>query len=182
MGKIIGFLRLIIMKPFLNKCGSLSYLMKPCYVSGLKRISLGQKVRIYPGARIESLGGDIHIDDDVSIGQNLHLISKSKVFIGPKTTISSNVFISDVNHEYEKIDTHIMYQELKISNTIIGSNCFIGVGSTILPGTKLGKQNIVGANSVVRGIFPDYCVIAGSPGKIIKRYDEVTNKWIKVDE
>ena len=54
---------------------------------------------------------------------------------------------------------------------MIGNDCLIGMNSVILPGTHLGNHCIVGANSTVRGEFPDYCVIAGSPARIIKRYD-----------
>ena len=52
----------------------------------------------------------------------------------------------------------------------------------IQSGTILGKQCIVGANSVVRGQFPDYCVIAGNPAKIIKKYNFNTRKWEKYHE
>jgi acetyltransferase-like isoleucine patch superfamily enzyme len=40
---------------------------------------------------------------------------------------------------------------------------------------------VVGANAVVRGKFPDYCVIVGIPAKIVKRYDFVTKQWKKTD-
>lgn len=48
-------------------------------------------------------------------------------------------------------------------------------------GTILGEQCIVGANAVVRGIFPDYCVIVGVPAKIIKRYNPSTKSWQKTN-
>ena len=51
----------------------------------------------------------------------------------------------------------------------------------IQAGTILGKQCIVGANSVVRGTFPDYCVIVGAPARIVKRYDEPSKQWRKTD-
>lgn len=179
--KIFWMFRAILFKLFMGKFGLYSYIGPTCYVSGMSRWKFGYKVRIYPFARIESLGGFISIGDDVSIGQNLHLISVSNVVIGNKTTISSNVFISDADHEYNNINSHIMSQKLSVKNTIIGDNCFIGYGSAILPGTILGIQNIVGANSVVKGVFPDYCVIAGNPARIIKRYDFFDSKWKKTD-
>ena len=53
------------------------------------------------------------------------------------------------------------------------------MNSTILPGTKLGKHCVVGANSVVSGEFPDYCVIVGAPARIVKHYDFEIHKWVK---
>lgn len=54
------------------------------------------------------------------------------------------------------------------------------MGVAIQAGTILGEQCIVGANSVVRGTFPDYCVIAGVPAKIIKIYNKESGEWVRV--
>lgn len=48
-----------------------------------------------------------------------------------------------------------------------------------LPSSYIGKGCVVGANSVVCGCFPDYCVIAGSPARTIKKYDFNSKKWVK---
>ena len=182
MEKIFWAIRAIIYKIKFEKIGYLSYIGKPISILNAKKISIGKKVRIYPHARMEVHGnGSILIGNNVSIGQGLHLTAGSCLAIGENTTISSNVLITDIDHDYEEIDVHIMDQRLKIKNTIIGENCFIGSGAKILPGTKLGKQVIVGCNSVVKGEFPDYCVIAGIPAKIIKKYNLHTNQWEKVE-
>ena len=126
--------------------------------------------------------GQISIQDNVSIGQNFHITSKDlNLIIGKDTTISGNVFITNIDHEYQEIDKHIMNQKYIVSETIIGENCFIGFGVGIQAGTILGKQCVVGANSVVKGVFPDYCVIAGVPAKIIKRYNSISQVWEKHD-
>lgn len=89
--------------------------------------------------------------------------------------------ITDVEHSYAEISKHILKQSNKVFSTSIGDNCFIGAGVCILAGTILGKQCIVGTNSVVRGEFPDYSVIVGSPAKIVKRYDTTQKVWRKTD-
>lgn len=38
----------------------------------------------------------------------------------------------------------------------------------------------IGANAVVTKDIPDNCIVAGIPAKIIKRFDTVTQKWVKV--
>ncbi len=181
MIKVLWAFRAFIYKPFLARIGLFCYIGKPIYINGFKRLHIGNKVRIYPSARIEAMqGGKVIIENDVSIGQGLHLISAEKVLIGERSTLSANVFITDVDHEYEFIDKNIMEQPLIKSSTIIGANCFIGYGAVLRAGTKLGKQCIVGANSVVKGEFPDYCVIAGNPAKVIKKYNEGSKKWERV--
>lgn len=49
----------------------------------------------------------------------------------------------------------------------IGDNVFIGVGSIILPNTKISSNCIVAAGSVVRGEFESGVVIGGNPARII---------------
>lgn len=47
----------------------------------------------------------------------------------------------------------------------------------LLPGAILGNNCIVGANAVVRGIYPNNCVLAGNPAKIIKKYSFELKCW-----
>lgn len=92
----------------------------------------------------------------------------------------ANSFITNIDHDYSEIDKHIMNQKFIIRHTSIGENCFIGMGAAIQAGTILGKQCIVGANAVVRGVYPDYCVIAGVPAKIIRKYNPESKKWERI--
>lgn len=182
MIKFLWMLRALALKLFCRRFGLFSYIGKPCYLSGLSHFDFGRRVRIYPNARIEAFhSSNLIIDNNVSIGQNLHLICVKKVMIGANTTISANVYISDVNHTFSDMSTHVMSQPLDILMTSVGENSFIGYGVAILPGSTLGRGCIVGANSVVKGVFPDYCMLTGSPAKIIKRYDLSNHCWKKTD-
>lgn len=179
--KFFWFLRGFFYKPFLGRFGLLSYLGRPIFIGGFKRIYIGDRVRIFPGARIEVIGKDASIvfEGNISIGQNLHVTSGTNLVIGKNTTFAENVFITSIEHSYEDIGVHIMRQPNKVKETRIGENCFVGFGAVIQAGTILGKQCIVGANSVVRGHFPDYCVIVGAPARIVKRYNPQTEQWEK---
>lgn len=180
--KIFWAMRAVLFKITFKKIGWMSYIGPPLILDGVSRVELGNKVRIYPGLRLETIGEDssIIIEDNVAIGQNFHIISKGKLIIKKNTTISGNVFITNIDHDYKEIDKHILEQPYLVKDTIIGENCFIGYGVAIQAGTILGKQCIVGANSVVRGEFPDYCVIVGAPARIVKKYNPQTKLWERV--
>lgn len=180
--KIIWAIRSLIYKLTFKKFGNFSYIAPPLILDGIKRVEIGNKVRIYPGLRLEVVGneGEIEIKDNTSIGHNLHIISKGTLIIKENTTISGNVFITNLDHDYKEIGKHIMEQKHLVNDTIIGPNCFIGYGAVIQAGTILGEHCIVGSNSVVRGQFPNYCVIAGAPAKIIKKYNIETKKWERI--
>lgn len=181
--KFAGAIRAFCLKPFFGKIGLFTYICKPTDIYHAKGIFIGRKVRIYPGVRMETHnGGKIEIEEDVSIGQNFHITASGEntVKIGKKSTILGNVFVTNIDHEYQQIGVHILKQPFVEKKTEIGENCFIGYGACIQAGTILGKQCVVGANAVVRGVFPDYCVIAGVPAKIIKQFNFSTNKWERV--
>lgn len=182
LSKLYWWFRLQCLKPFLGKVGRSSYLGPSISLEGMSSINLGKRVRIYPGNRIEAYnGGKIIIGDNCSIGQNFHVISsKNSLEIGKNTTISGNVFITNVNHDYRQIDVHVMEQNLVEKPTLIGENCFLGFGVSIQAGTVLGKQCIVGSNAVVSGKFPDYSVIVGNPAKIIKQFNRESGQWDRI--
>lgn len=168
--------------------GKGSILYKPDRILGKKNIRIGNNVTILHHARMEVVtshleqkyDAHINIGDGVSIGQNFHVISAGDLTISEDTTISGNVFITNSDHQYTDMQTHVLRQEMDVGETRIGANCFIGFGAVILSGTVLGKNCVVGANAVVRGTFDDCCVIAGVPAKVVKKYNPETGKWEKV--
>ncbi len=59
-----------------------------------------------------------------------------------------------------------------VRNTRVGHDCWIGYGAIICPGAVIGNGVIVGAGAVVRGQVPDYSVVTGNPGGVVRmRFD-----------
>ena len=84
-------------------------------------------------------------------------------------------------HGYEDVNTPINLQPIVQKNTVvIGRGSWIGENVCII-GCSIGKQCVIGANAVVTKNIPDYCVAAGNPAKIIKRYCFDTNSWKKTN-
>lgn len=172
----------------LKQCGT-GTIVQPLLFWTPEFVTLGNDVLIWKGCRIEGIHSygnayfkpDIYIGNRVSFQQGCHLTAASTLSIGDDTTVLFNVLITDIDHLYEEIGINVANQRLKISETHIGKNCFIGAGARIQAGTRLGTQCIVGANAVVRGSFPDYCVLVGAPARIVKRFDPATACWRKTN-
>lgn len=124
----------------------------------------------------------IKIGNNVNIEHNVQITSASLLEIGDNTSILANVCITNIIHKYEDINVPPKNQAICVEPTKIFNDVFIGINSTILAGTTLGHHCIVGANSVVKGNFPPYCVIAGIPAKIIKKYNSNIGSWEKINE
>lgn len=52
----------------------------------------------------------------------------------------------------------------------------------MLGNVKIGKGCVIGANAVVTKDIPDYCVVVGNPGKVIKKYDFTLEKWLSISD
>lgn len=55
----------------------------------------------------------------------------------------------------------------------IGDRCFIGGGSTILPGVSIGDECIIGGGSVVFEDVPPRTIVGGNPAQILRDEIEV---------
>lgn len=115
-------------------------------------------------------GGSITIGDGFGISGST-IYSTASITIGENATIGANCKIID--NDFHPLDAEKRRlghnREFTLKAPIsIGDNCFIGMNSIILKGTTIGNNVVVGAGSVVHGTFPDNCIIAGNPAKIIR--------------
>ena len=67
-------------------------------------------------------------------------------------------------------------------SVVIGENSFVGVGAILLPGTKIGAESIIASGAVVSGEFPPNSLIAGVPGKVVRRGVHMDNRAICIQK
>ena len=119
---------------------------------------------------------------DALIHKSAVLSPTSKIGIGtvvmPNVCINASTKIGEhciintaatVDHDCEIQDfVHISPNVAIAGNVQIGVGSHIGIGAVVIPGIKIGKWVTVGAGAVIIKDIPDYAVVVGSPGKIIK--------------
>ena len=148
--------------------------------SGLKYISIGENTYIYHSCCIEAIESygnqiftpEIIIGKNVKIGEYNHITAIKRVVIGNGVLTGRRVTITDNNHGIfeQKYLNEVPSRRFITSKgeVIIGENVWIGENVCILSGVSIGKGCVIAANSVVTKSIPDYCMVAGVPGKIIK--------------
>jgi abequosyltransferase len=120
----------------------------------------------------------IKIGDHTDIGKRLFISCAKKVEIGKGVLIAPNVFISDHSHNYQNTKIPVKNQGVTDPKPVeIGDGVWLGINVAILPGVKIGKNSVIGANSVVIKSIPDFCVAVGSPAKVVKRFHPRSKKW-----
>ena len=92
----------------------------------------------------------------------------------PDTTFPRGVHIGA--HTYVAFDARIMTHDRTRGlylHTRIGTNCFIGGCSIVLPGVTVGDGCVIGAGSVVTKDVPANTLVAGNPARVIRSGIEV---------
>jgi cysteinyl-tRNA synthetase len=118
----------------------------PRLISHLVRIFTG--IEIHPAARI---GAGFFIDHGMG------------VVIGETAEIGEDCLI------YQGVTLGGTGKEKGKRHPTIGNNVVIGSGTKVLGAIKIGNHVKIGANSVVLKSVPDYSIVVGVPGRVIKK-------------
>ncbi len=112
----------------------------------------------------------------LKIGNRTHIGYKTTINIGQYVEIGDDCLIA-AGCNIQDNDSHPVspYRRLKkeaprldeIKPVIIEDNVWIGMGSFVLKGVRIGKGSIVAANSLVTKSVPPYSVVMGVPARIV---------------
>lgn len=94
------------------------------------------------------------------------VIINASVKIGRHCILNTGAVIE---HDCEVDDfVHISPNVSLGGNVIVGEGSHIGIGASVIQGITIGKWATVGAGCVIIHDVPDYSVVVGNPGRIIK--------------
>jgi acetyltransferase-like isoleucine patch superfamily enzyme len=113
--------------------------------------------------------GNLTVGDNCYIGKNVVLDIKGKISIKNNVVISmSSTILSHIDIGNSKVSG--VYPPCP-RETILGSHCYIGAASCILPGIRIGEGSIVGAGSVVNKDVAPRTGVAGVPAKEFRKIE-----------
>lgn len=139
-------------------------------------ITLGVNKYRYEISKIlkSSFGKAIHsssvIAKNVIIGEGTVIIAGAVINVN--SIIGKHVIVNtsaSIGHDCIVEDfVHISPNVALCGHVEVGFGTQIGAGSVVVQEVKVGKWCIVGAGTVVINDIPDYSVVVGNPGRIIK--------------
>jgi chloramphenicol O-acetyltransferase type B len=139
-------------------------------IVGVKTYGLNDKTCIFhnPDERIE-IGSFCSIAGDVRIfGGGEHDYKRP-------TTFPIQYFFSNRCKDYN-------YDAFSKGKTIIGNDVWLGHGSLIMSGVKIGDGSVIGAKCVVTQNIDPYSIVVGNPCRVIKKRfsDDIINKMLTI--
>lgn len=104
-----------------------------------------------------------------------HANSGKKIIVGKDCMFSHNIslwagdghVIFDVRTQ-KKINSSNHNPPAQKNRIVLGNHVWVGTDAFIMHGTDIGNGSIIGAKSVVKGIFPNNCSVGGNPAKLIR--------------
>jgi len=126
-----------------------------------KRFSATYLQAIHPNAIISH---DVLIEEGTVVMAGA--VVNASVKIGKHCIINTGAV---VEHDCIISDfTHISPNVSLAGNVSIGEGTHVGIGACVIQGVKIGNWAIIGAGAVIIKDVPDFAVVVGSPGEIIK--------------
>jgi acetyltransferase-like isoleucine patch superfamily enzyme len=118
--------------------------------------------------------GKLKLGKGVYINNFSRIISHDNIEIGNNVLIAQFVSILDHDHHYFFKNGSIQFENYNVNPVKIGNNVLIGDKVTILKGTVIGDNVIIGANSLVKGTIPSNTMMTSplADGKTIKLNQE----------
>lgn len=137
------------------------------YIGEKANVKIGQSVSIGEGVNIiVKDNAELTIGQQTYFTSDAHIEAMNSISIGSNCAISWGITIIDDDHHTILPQTEKNKQKGSVQ---IGNHVWLGCNVTILKSTVIGNNCIVAAGSVVKGTFPDDCLIAGNPAKVVKQ-------------
>lgn len=123
--------------------------------------SCGKNIKIFTHVRV-SFGYNLEVGDDVVIHRHVLLDDRGGIEIGDGSSVSD--FANVYSHSHNIVDGRIVY----LSKTVIGRGVRITYHATILAGTRLADDSMVGAGSMLTKDTEPHWVYVGVPARKVK--------------
>lgn len=136
-----------------------------------RNVTLGRGAALVCTGVIARPGVGISIGDRSAIGDHSFLGGQGGIAIGSDVLFGPGVRVFSENHEFGDMNQLIRAQGEIRAPVTIEDDCWIGAGSTILGGVRIGHGAVVGAGSVVSRDVPPYAVVVGVPARVISTRD-----------
>ncbi len=157
------------------------------------RFSAGRNFRVYGSLKVRG-PGRVVFGDNVSVGMEVTpythapdaLIEigddcylngtrfgcRQLIRVGPGAILADARLLDTDFHPLDPARRHDPDGPVRSEPIVLEENVWIGAAAGLLPGTRIGRNSVVGFGAVCSGEFPANVVIAGNPARVIREFQE----------
>ena len=152
------------------------------------RVRAGRNFRIFGQLRLSGpgevvFGDDVridmlvtpfthHPDARIEIGNNCFLNGTrfgcyQSIKVGDNG-ILAQAMLMDTNFHSTGANRHDPAAPVKVAPIVLAENVWVAAQAGLLPGTRVGRNSVVGFGAVCSGEFPANVIIAGNPATVVR--------------
>lgn len=130
-------------------------------------VHLSTNERLNGGVMIQN--PNVHVGEGTWIGRitEFAATSRSSITIGSSCDVSQDVLFITGSHDIGDSERRAGASDRSLPINV-GDGSWSGARVTMLGGSSIGKGVVVAASSLVRDVFPDNVLIAGTPARIVR--------------
>jgi acetyltransferase-like isoleucine patch superfamily enzyme len=141
------------------------------WLRGPGRVIFGARVRIGDVVTPWTYDADAVISvGDYSFLNGTRFGCAREIRVGARA-ILADARLLDTDFHSLAIDRHRDDAPVRVAPVILEDNVWVAAGAGILPGTRIGKNSVVGFGAVCIGEYPANVLIAGNPARVVRGLD-----------
>lgn len=157
--------------------------------SGARHIKIGNGVRLDRDVWLniissgESDEAMLLLDDGCAVGRQCIMSVQNRIHVERNSIFGPSVLLIDHDAGLEHaVNSAGSPEKRRGGGTIrIEEGCWLGFRAAVIStegDLVIGKNSVIGANSVVTHSVPPFSIVAGNPGKIVKHYEVSSGAWV----
>jgi acetyltransferase-like isoleucine patch superfamily enzyme len=164
------------------------------WVHSPEHIRLGEDVAIAHNVTLRALTAypwveppqtfepSIRLGNRVFLNCYTEISAASSIELEDDVMIAPGCFITDNSHSFRDAEKTIRSQPVEVIGPVkIGTGSWVGAHTVVLGNVTIGKHAIIAAHSIVNKDIPDYCIAAGAPARVIKKFNADSGEWERVE-
>ena len=157
------------------------------------RFSAGRNFRVYGSLKVRGpgrvvFGNNVTVGMEVTpfthapdalieIGDDSYLNGtrfgcQQLIRVGPRAILADARILDTDFHPLDPDRRHDPDGPVRIAPIILEENVWVGAAAGLLPGTRIGRNSVVGFGAICSGEYPANAIIAGNPARVTRELHE----------
>ena len=157
-------------------------------VYGWKNVRIGRDTILCEETLINAMNREtdditLAIGDHCFIGRRNYFNTGRDIRVGDYCLTANDCQFLGSDHNIESpFVPYLVSGAVTDKSIVLGPNCWLGQGATLLKGVSIGYGSVIGARTVVTANVPPLSIVVGHPGRIVKRFSLPRQTWVLTGE